>query len=69
MTNRALAASLRGVVVDVNTQERSVTYNTNYDPGWGAVSIFDWWREEFGIIMLPDGVPVAKKLFYRAVAL
>ncbi|MFN0051408.1 MAG: hypothetical protein ACKV0T_04410 [Planctomycetales bacterium] len=37
---RALAASLRGVAVEVNTQQRSVTYNTTYDPGWGSVNIF-----------------------------
>jgi hypothetical protein len=37
---RALAASLRGVAVDVNTQQQSVTYNAYYDPGWTAVSVW-----------------------------
>lgn len=37
---RALAASLRGLAVDVNAQERSVTWKYDYDPGWGTVSIW-----------------------------
>lgn len=31
---RALAASLRGVAIDVNAQEKTITYNMQYDPGW-----------------------------------
>lgn len=37
---RALAASLRGVDIDVDTQEGTITYNTEYDPGW---SYLGWW--------------------------
>jgi hypothetical protein len=37
---RALAASLRGQGVEVNTQQRSVTWNMNVDPGAVAAS---WW--------------------------
>jgi hypothetical protein len=37
---RALAASLRGQAVEVNTQQRSVTWNVNVDPGAVAAS---WW--------------------------
>jgi hypothetical protein len=31
---RALSASLRGVPLEVNTLESTVTYDANYDPGW-----------------------------------
>lgn len=37
---RAVAASLRGVAVDVNTLEQSVTYNTTYTPGYEQIG---WW--------------------------
>ena len=37
---RALAASLRGVPLEVNTLQSSVTYNAYYDPPWGYVG---WW--------------------------
>lgn len=37
---RALAASLRGEGVKVNAQAKSVTYNVNYNPGWGAFNIW-----------------------------
>ena len=37
---RALAASLRGVAVAVDTKQRSVTYEVNYDPGWQSGN---WW--------------------------
>ena len=37
---RALAASLRGVAVDVNSQQRSVTYNMQVDPGWEAANVW-----------------------------
>ena len=37
---RALAASLRGVAVDVDTQQQSVTYNQYYDPGYFAVNVW-----------------------------
>ncbi len=37
---RALAASLRGVAVEVNAGNRSVTYDVQYNPGYAAVSIW-----------------------------
>jgi hypothetical protein len=37
---RGLAASLRGQGVEVNAQQRSVTWNVNVDPGAVAAS---WW--------------------------
>jgi len=37
---RALAASLRGVPLEVNTLQSSVTYNVDYSPSWAYVG---WW--------------------------
>ncbi|MFG0335434.1 MAG: hypothetical protein ACF8TS_18910 [Maioricimonas sp. JB049] len=37
---RALAVSLRGVPIQVNTLQKSVTYNAHYDPGWAAMNIW-----------------------------
>ncbi len=37
---RSIAASLRGVAVDVNTLNNAVVYNTKIDPGWEQVG---WW--------------------------
>jgi hypothetical protein len=37
---RSLAASLRGVSVQVNTLNSAIVYNTKYDPGWEQVG---WW--------------------------
>ncbi|MEW4487761.1 hypothetical protein AB1L42_06740 [Thalassoglobus sp. JC818] len=37
---RAIAASLQGQQVEVNTQQRSIVYNTQYDPGWVEASIW-----------------------------
>ena len=37
---RGVAASLRGQAVEVNTQQRSVTWNVSVDPGYVAAS---WW--------------------------
>lgn len=37
---RALAASLRGQAVEVNTQQGTLTYNVDYQPGWAGVSIW-----------------------------
>lgn len=37
---QALAASLRGVAIKVDAQQRSVTWNKEYDPGWGYVNIW-----------------------------
>ncbi|MEW4529640.1 hypothetical protein [Maioricimonas sp. JC845] len=37
---RALAVSLRGVPIEVNTLQKSVTYNMHYDPGWAAMNIW-----------------------------
>ncbi|QDU38930.1 hypothetical protein Mal4_32620 [Maioricimonas rarisocia] len=37
---RALAVSLRGVPIQVNTLQKSVTYNAHFDPGWAAMNIW-----------------------------
>jgi len=37
---RALAASLRGTAIEVDTQQRSVTYDVHYDPGWASVGFW-----------------------------
>lgn len=37
---RALASSLRGQEVKVNLQEKTLTYQTDYDPGWATAN---WW--------------------------
>jgi hypothetical protein len=37
---RALAASLRGVAIDINQLQNAVTYSYSVDPGWEHV---DWW--------------------------
>ncbi|TWT35049.1 hypothetical protein KOR42_52860 [Thalassoglobus neptunius] len=37
---RAIAASLQGQAVEVNTQQRSIVYNTHYDPGWVEASVW-----------------------------
>ncbi len=37
---RALASSLRGQEVKVNLQKKTLTYKTDYDPGWASVN---WW--------------------------
>ncbi|MGD9856205.1 MAG: hypothetical protein AB7U20_14775 [Planctomycetaceae bacterium] len=37
---RALGASLRGQAIDINTQQRTLTYDVNYQPGWAGVSIW-----------------------------
>jgi hypothetical protein len=44
---RALAASLRGVAVQVNALEKSIVYNVYYDPGyggWGYSPVWWGWR-------------------------
>lgn len=35
---RALAASLRGIAVEINADEKSITYNVQVDPGWTRVN-------------------------------
>ncbi len=35
---RALAASLRGIAVEINADEKSITYNVHVDPGWTRVN-------------------------------
>lgn len=43
---RALAASLRGVPVQVNLLEKTITWNVYYDPGWAT-----WgWNGRWGIV-------------------
>lgn len=37
---RALAASLRGVAVEVDTQRRSITYDTQIQSGWAAWNVW-----------------------------
>lgn len=37
---RALAASLRGIAVEINADEKSITYNVQVDPGWSRVNIW-----------------------------
>ncbi|MBX3438137.1 MAG: hypothetical protein KF861_11650, partial [Planctomycetaceae bacterium] len=37
---RALAASLRGQAVEVNTQQKTLTYDVHFQPGWAGVSIW-----------------------------
>jgi len=36
----ALAASLRGIAVQVDALEKTVTYDFNYDPGWASINIW-----------------------------
>lgn len=35
---RGLASSLRGMVVNVNAEERTITYQTHFDPGWASAN-------------------------------
>ncbi len=35
---RAIASSLRGMYIDVNTDEQTITYQTNYNPGWASAN-------------------------------
>ena len=37
---RGLASSLRGQEVEVNLKEQTLTYQTDYDPGWATAN---WW--------------------------
>ncbi|MCA9076651.1 MAG: hypothetical protein KDA93_16625 [Planctomycetaceae bacterium] len=37
---RALAASLRGQSVQVNAQQRTLTYDVDYQPGWASVNVW-----------------------------
>ncbi len=37
---RALAASLRGQAVAVNAQEKTLTYDVDYTPGWASVNVW-----------------------------
>ncbi|MBX3443999.1 MAG: hypothetical protein KF774_16440 [Planctomyces sp.] len=39
---RGLAASLRGVAVDVDTQQRALTWNATFDPGWETTGWWTW---------------------------
>lgn len=47
---RAMAASLRGQLVEVNTQQNSVTYDVRYQPAWatltpwGGIESRSYWR-------------------------
>jgi hypothetical protein len=37
---KALASSLRGMYISVNTDEKSITYQSNYNPGWASASVW-----------------------------
>lgn len=53
---RALAASLRGVPVEVNLLERTITYNVQHIPPWGAIGFWG------GVGYRPPGVQVRSNL-------
>jgi len=40
---RALAASMRGVAVDVDTQQDSITYQQHFNSGWSTYNFFGGW--------------------------
>lgn len=65
---RALAASLRGVAVDVDTQRRSITYDTQVQPGWAAWNVWGGYGYRPGSWQVSSNLREVRERIAKAVA-
>jgi len=65
---RALAASLRGVAVEIDAQRRSVTYDTQVQPGWAAWNVWGGYGYRPGSWQVSSNLREIRERIAKAVA-
>ena len=65
---RALAASLRGVAVEVDTQRRSITYDMQVQPGWAAWNVWGGYGYRPGSWKVSSNLQQVREHVAKAVA-
>ena len=65
---RALAASLRGVAVEVDTQRRSITYDFKVKPGWAAFNVWGGYGYQPNTLQVSSNLREVRERIAQAVA-